>query len=210
MANEPKLVGEKRTKLGTAENRRLRRRGVVPGNVYGHGDDPVAVAVPAEALTPVIESGARVIDLEVDGQVQKTILRELQWDTFGMEIQHFDLLRVDPNERVVVEVPIELRGIAPGVLAGGMLEQALRSLSLECPAVQIPDVVSVRINNLQIGDSVHVAGLDLADNWVCHTPADQIVVQVIELGDQAPAGEEAGVAGEPELVGHDESSEGNE
>lgn len=209
MANEPKLVGQKRTKLGSAENRRLRRRGVVPGNVYGHGEDPVSVAVQAEDLVPVIESGARVIDLEVDGQVQKTILRELQWDTFGMEIQHFDLLRVNPNERVVVEVPIELRGIAPGVLAGGMLEQPLRSLSLECPAIQIPDTVSVRINNLQIGDSVQVSDLELADNWECHSPADQVVVQVVEMAQQAPEEEEA-AAGEPELVGREESGEAGE
>src|SRR5688572_7252480 len=83
MAEDPKLSAEPRTKLGSAECRRLRRDQRVPGNVYGHGEEPASIAVAEEAISPIVHSGHKVVDLELGGKTEKAILREVQWDTFG-------------------------------------------------------------------------------------------------------------------------------
>lgn len=200
MATEAKLVATKRTKLGTAESRRLRRSGRIPGNIYGHEQEPVAFAVAADDLTPIIHSGAHVVDLEMDGQVEKAIVREVQWDTFSTRIQHVDLLRVDPNERVSVDVAIVLRGTAPGAVAGGILDHALHALTIDCPAIQIPDRITVRINALEIGDAIHVSDLEIPPGTNVDVPGDTLVVRVLApIEEVAPEEAEAGVA-EPELV----------
>lgn len=207
MANDPKLVAEKRVKLGTAECRRLRRQGLVPGNVYGHQQDPVAFSVSADILTPILHSGHKVVDLEMGSAVEKAMFREVQWDTFGQVVQHFDLVRVDANERVTVDVAIVLRGNAPGVLSGGMLEQHLHSLTLDCPAIEIPERITVRISELEIGGVIHVSDLELPGHTHVQTTDDTVVVRVVEaVAEEEDVEGEAGPA-QPELVGRKDEGE---
>ena len=198
---ETKLVAKKRTRLGTSECRRLRRQGIIPGNICGHKQPPVAIAVDADQLDAVLRSGHRLVECEVDGVTETAMFREIQFDTFGTEVQHFDLVRIDANERVTVEVPIELRGTSPGVLAGGILEQPLHEVTVDCLAAQIPDSIVVRINALHIGDSISVADLELPPNVHCHNPPEAAVVQVT-AAQEVPVEEEAEIGpAEPELVG---------
>ena len=77
MAQDQTLVAEKRTKTGTSECRRLRRIGLVPGNLYGHGQDPVTLSVPADALNSLVQSGTRVLELQINGDTEKTMFREV-------------------------------------------------------------------------------------------------------------------------------------
>jgi large subunit ribosomal protein L25 len=214
MADVITLEAAKRTELGTTACRRLRRSGKVPANVYGHEIDPVAVTLDANALRPVITSGTHVVDLNIDGATEKALIRDVQWDTFSMDVQHLDLLRVDPNERVEVEVPIHLRGTAPGVLANGMLEQMMHTLNVECPAVEIPDEMEVRINELQIGDAIHVRDLqDVPPKLTILDEPDAVIVQVTEAVVELPEEEEEGVvegAVEPEVIGREEEEAGAE
>lgn len=200
MSKEAKLVAEPRTELGTAACRRLRKKGLVPGNVYGHNEKPAAIVMSDEALRPVLKSGAHVIDLDVAGNPGKAIIREVQWDVFGKEIRHVDLLRVNPNERVNITVPIELKGTAPGVLAGGVLEQTLHSLSIDCLAYLIPDSIQLRITSLALGQSIHVKDLELPEGSHAHAQPDAIVVHIVKVQVQELAPTEAGAA-EPEVVG---------
>jgi large subunit ribosomal protein L25 len=109
MSKEAKLVVRLRAEQGSAACRRLRWSGQVPGNIYGHNAPPVSVVIGSDQLTPVLMSGAKVVDVELDGKIDKAVVREIQWDTFGRTINHFDLLRVDPNERVNIVVPLELK-----------------------------------------------------------------------------------------------------
>ena len=126
MADVITLEAAKRTELGTTACRRLRRQGLIPANIYGHEIDPVAVTLDANALRPVIASGAHVVDLSIDGATEKALIRDVQWDTFSTSVQHLDLLRVDATERVQVEVPIHLRGTAPGT-SGTVLDRMVAS-----------------------------------------------------------------------------------
>lgn len=200
MSKEAKLVGEVRKKLGTAECRRLRARGMVPGNVYGHHVDPLAVAVSGDAVRAAITARVKIVDLDVDGRSEKGIIRDVQWDTYGIEIQHFDLVRVDADERVTVEVPVELRGTAPGTVAGGMMEQPLHTLTIECRAIDIPDSIQVRVGGLELGQSIHVRDIALPPDMVCHSPPDSIVAHVVEVRIREGELEETSGPAEPELI----------
>ncbi len=208
MAQDQTLVAEKRTKTGSSECRRLRRIGLVPGNLYGHGQDPVTLSVTADALNSLVQSGTRVLDLQINGDTEKTMFREVQWDTFGMNILHFDLLRIDAQERVTVEVSVELKGASPGVIAGGHLDLQTRSLSLECPAFQLPDSIPVRIGSLEIGDAIHVSDLDFPEGFEIHNPPESVVVQVLAPREEEEEVEEAELGpAEPEVIGRKEEKE---
>ncbi len=199
MPKEAKLVVKLRAELGSAACRRLRWNGQVPGNIYGHNAPPISVVIGSDVLTPILTSGAKVVDVELDGKVDKAVVREIQWDTFGRKIQHFDLLRVDPNERVSIVVPLELKGTAPGVLMGGVLEHVMHSVTIDCLAYQIPDTIQVRIGSLELGKAIHVSDLVLPEGSHAHAAADAIVVHVI----QPKTVEDIVVAGpiEPEMIG---------
>jgi large subunit ribosomal protein L25 len=206
--HEGRLVAEKRVKLGTAESRRLRKQGRIPGNLYGHKKDSVAFTVVGDEINSVAHRGLKVVDLELEGQVEKTLFREIQWDTFGARIQHFDLLRIDADERVTIEVTVELRGISPGVQAGGILDQPLRTLTVECLAHQIPDTISVRIGGLEIGQSISVGELELPEGSEVQNPTEAIVVQVSAPVEEMEDEEEADLApAEPEVIGRKAEAE---
>jgi large subunit ribosomal protein L25 len=200
MSSAGKLVVEPRTETGSAACRRLRKRGLVPGNVYGHKSPPVAVVVSEDVLAPILKSGSKVVDLEVSGTQDKAVIREVKWDVFGRYVEHFDLLRVDPNERVNVTVPIIIKGTAPGVLGGGMIEQPIHSIVIDCLAYQIPDSIIVRVNALELGQAIHVHELSLPEGSHAHAVADAIVVHIVKAREVAEAAPTSGAA-EPELVG---------
>lgn len=211
MAHDSKLVAEKRTKLGSREARRLRARGAIPGNVYGHKQENVAIAVPNDVLAPIVHAGHRVVDIELDGETSKAMFREVQWDTFGVEIHHIDLVRIDADERVKVEVPVEFRGIAPGTLAGGMLETHLRALTVDCLAFLIPDSIPVRVSHLDIGMSVHVKDLEIPEGMTIENGPEELVVQVVKPQETAEEAETGLGPAEPEVIGRkaaEESAEG--
>ena len=214
MATITKVEVGTREKRGSAEARRMRRQGLVPGVIYGHGGDPISLSIPEDVITPLVFSGQKVIEADFGDRTQLGILRDLQWDTFGTKIMHFDLLRVDRDERVEVEVPVSLRGIAPGVIAGGVLDQNLHSISVECPTFAIPNNVEVKIGSLQIGDSVHVRDLEFAEGIKVLVPEEEVVLQISEPMEVPEVGDEdeAPTAVEPEVIGKDddEDSAGDE
>lgn len=201
MAIESTLTAQKRDKLGTTHSRRLRQQNIIPGNLYGHHQDALPISVPEDDLKAVIATGHRVVNLEVNGKTESAIFREVQWDTFGIKIHHFDLVRVDADERVEVEVPVELKGIAPGSLNGGVVEHHLRTLTVECLAVQIPDNIPVRINMLDIGQGIHVKDLELPEGVVVRDNPEELVVQVIQpVAAPEPTEEAAAAPTEPEVI----------
>ena len=200
MSNEAKLVVEPRTEMGSAACRRLRKRGLVPGNVYGLNADPLAVVVASDVLGLFLKTGSRVVDLEVSGKQDKAVIREVKWEVFGRYVEHFDLLRVDPNERVTITVPIVLKGAAPGAVGGGMVEQPMHSIEIDCLAYQIPDSIVVRISTLEMGQIIHVRELPLPEGSHAHAAPDAIVVQIVKAREEAETAATPG-ASEPEVVG---------
>jgi large subunit ribosomal protein L25 len=203
MAVTGKLSVKKRSQRGSRECRRLRDQGLVPGNIYGHKQEAIPLSMPAAELVSLVRSGARVLDLDLEGQVEKVLFREIQWDYLGKEVVHVDLLRVDPNEKLTVEVHVELKGTAPGALGGGVLDHTLRTLTVECLAIQIPESIPVKISALEIGQAIHVRDLEVPpDTKIINNP-DAVVVRVAQPGAEPEAAVAIGEEGpaQPEVIG---------
>ena len=145
MAESVVLVAHERQGQGTKAARRLRKEGKVPAVVYGHGEGTVSVVLAGDDLAKAIRQGARVIDLKQGEKIQKALIRELQWDAFGHAILHADFARVSADERITLDVRVELRGTAPGVTAGGVLVQQIHNLHVECSVVSVPESIRVPI-----------------------------------------------------------------
>ena len=198
---ETKLVAQRRTKFGTSENRRLRAKGSVPGIVYGHKQDPISVSFSAKETAALVRSTHRVVDIELDGKSETAILREAQWNAFHNELWHVDFMRVDANERVKADVDVVVRGTAAGAMAGGVLEQPLHTVHVDCLAINIPEAIIVKVQTLQIGQAIHVKELDVPEGVKVLNNPDAIVVRVIQpiIVEVAPAAEATGPA-EPEVI----------
>jgi large subunit ribosomal protein L25 len=212
MATIQQLAATRRSETGTTACRRLRRTGQVPGNVYGHGQDPLPISVSSEVVRPILSSGAHVINLELDGDVQTALIREVQWDTFSTVVRHIDLVRVDANERVRISVPVQLKGTAAGALTGGIVEQPLHDLHIECSAIQIPDFIPVRISHLEIGQAVHVRELtDIPEGVKVLDAPEALIVHIVKPGiEEEPVVEAAPGPAEPELIKREKKTEEEE
>ena len=211
MSTTVKISGAARTGLGSAASRRLRTQGLVPANVYGHKQDPVSISMDVDAISSLVKSGARVVELEVGGKVETALVKDVQWDTFSLDVLHVDFVRVDANERVRVEIPLQLRGTAPGVVAGGVLELPHHTVHVECLAVDVPDNIQVKIASLNVGDFLHVSDLtDLPSGVTILNPPETVLVHVVLPKDTPePTAAEAGA--QPALVtppGKEEGAKG--
>jgi large subunit ribosomal protein L25 len=206
MAEEEKLSASVREQSGTRAAKRLRRQGKVPGVIYGHGQETVPLAVGAEELASIVRHGVRVVDVEFNGNAEKALIRELQWDTFGQDILHFDLTRVSKGERIEIQVRIELRGTPRGVKEGGVVEQALHELTIECPATEVPSEIRLNVNDLGLGESLHVSDLPLPGGVKALAEPEAMVVHVTAPAEVEEEVAEAAAAAEPELIGREEEA----
>jgi large subunit ribosomal protein L25 len=214
MAETMVLEAQPRTKHGSRHAEKLRKQGQVPAVLYGHKEATISLALDSDGLTKAIRKGARVLDLKTDGGTQKALISEIQWDHLGVELVHVDFKRVDVNERIHVSVRLELRGIAPGVTGGGVLDQPLHELHVECLAISIPQSIRVNIGELQIGSALHVRDLHLPEGVTPLDDPDAVVVMVKQPQvEEAPAPAAAPVAegaAEPEVIGRKAAEEEGE
>src|SRR5258708_2842403 len=141
---------QERKNHGTNAAKQLRKKGLVPAVIYGHGEATASLSVAGDVLLKAIRQGVRIFDVTVNGAMQKALLRDVQWDPLGADVLHADFYRVSADETITLEVKVELRGTAPGVTAGGVLVQQVHSLSVECLIINIPESIRVPINELQI------------------------------------------------------------
>lgn len=191
---------KKRDVTGKRRIRRLRAGGVVPAVLYGHGEACVNLAIGADEVKAMIRHGARVVDLE--GAVnEKAFVRDLQWDTFGIDVLHLDLTRVSADERVTVEVVVELKGIAPGTTEGGVVDHLTHTVEIECLVVAIPDKVILRLGDLQLDGHLNADKIELPEGAVLVTDADTVIVTCAKPLEQPEGGAPAAEGAEPEVIG---------
>jgi large subunit ribosomal protein L25 len=196
-----------RKESGSRHCRRLRREGMVPAILYGHGGACVELAASREAVEAVIRHGSRLVELR--GAVKESaVVRELQWDAMGSEPIHLDLLRVSKTDRVRVKVPVDMKGECPGQRGGGVVTLVLHEIELECTADSIPDRVHVSIGALELGHAIKVRDLDLPRGVRALPDPDDAVVTCALPGRRAAAGDEpAAVTAEPEVIGRKSGEE---
>jgi large subunit ribosomal protein L25 len=197
---------KKREILGKRNNARLRREGHLPAVLYGHGEEPVSLALAASEFEASLRHGAKVVDLDGDAS-GKALLQDVQWDTFYQQVLHVDLLRVRAGERVTVEVPIELRGEAPGTRDGGVVEQPIHSIEIEVALDVIPDKLHLNINHLEIDGSLTAKDIiDLPEGATILSDEDEVIVHCV-LPEAEDEVSEEGESAEPELIGKGKEDE---
>jgi len=192
-----------RANVGSAEARRLRRQGKVPGVLYGHGEDVIPLVCDAEVVSAMVTSGRHVVTLSVQGAQEKALIKEVQWDTWGREILHVDFGRVAMDEIVTVDVEITAHGTPKALATGAVLEQPLRKISVACTADRIPDALRVEVGHLEIGQMIHVKDLVLPEGVTVRADPETIVflcqeARELEVAPVAPPTE--GEVKEPEVI----------
>jgi large subunit ribosomal protein L25 len=198
-----------REATGSNECRRMRKRGMVPAVLYGHGEECVNLMAKREAIEAVVRHGS--VFVELHGAVTSgAVIRELQWDTFGTFPLHIDFVRASKTERVHVKVPLDMKGEAPGHRSGGVVTLVVHELELECTPDAIPDHLHAVINNLELGGTIKVRDLQLPEGARVIADADEVLVTCVKPGEKLESEESS--ASEPEVIGRKaaEESEGAE
>ena len=175
---------ELRTATGKGISRRLREAGRLPAVVYGKGMAPVAVSIDHKELVTTLDSaGGQNALLSLQGAAELSgatvIIADLSRDPVKGLIRHADLHKVNMDEKVRVEVRISLVGAAKGVKDGGLLDFTHHTVELECLPALIPAQVKVDVTNLGIGQSIHVADLQLPEGVKAVTDGKASVVSIL-------------------------------
>ncbi|MGD2154392.1 MAG: 50S ribosomal protein L25/general stress protein Ctc [Gemmatimonadales bacterium] len=183
MATTLTLQAKSRTETGKGAARTLRRQGYVPGVIYGHGEQTRACQIERKQIEKLIMSGShesQIIDLKLDGGAASSVLiREVQVHPYRPEVLHIDFLTVRKGEKVKLEVPVRLVGVAPGVKEGGIMEHLRHDVEIRCIPSKIPEALELDISGLDIGDSITVADLRVPDEVEILTDAAATIASVV-------------------------------
>jgi large subunit ribosomal protein L25 len=226
MAGErTKLVVAYRERLGSAESRRLRREGIVPGVLYGNGE-PVAICIAERELRRALTGAAglhSILDVEIDGKgkTHASILKEYQVDPVRGGVTHVDLQEVRLDRTIRASVAVQLLGgeDAPGVREGGVLSQPLREVSVEALPLEVPEHLDLDVSGMEIGGTLRISDLSTPDGVTLLDDPETVVATVTaptkvvepepteeelaaleaegEEGEEPTEGEAEGAAGEP-------------
>jgi large subunit ribosomal protein L25 len=200
---ERKLKAAKREAAGKGAARKARAAGRVPGVVYGHGMDPVAVDVDARELFHILhtEAGSNVlIDLRVGNERHLTLPREIQRDHIRGQFLHVDFLAVRRDQTIAVDVPVELVGESHGVKEGGVIEHHLWEIKAECLPADVPDRIEADISHLGIGDVLRVGDLKAPGGVTILSDPEETIVSVVPPPILRVEEEEAAAAAEAEAA----------
>lgn len=202
---DTKVVAELRENFGKGYARRLRAAGQIPAVIYGHGTDPVHVALPGHQVALLIRRANAVLELEVGGKEQLTLVKDVQKDPVRQIIEHIDLLVVKKGEKIQVDVPVVILGEP---FAGTIANLDNATVSLEVEATHIPETIEVDVEGLEDGTHITAADLVLPKGAALVTDAETLVVAIsvpaatiaeadeIEAADEAVAGEQSEEAAE--------------
>jgi large subunit ribosomal protein L25 len=173
--SEVKLVATARSEFGKGAARRLRRAGQIPGVLYGHGSDPLHVALPGHDTMLAVKHANALFAIELDGTTTLAITKDVQRDVVKNTIEHVDLLIVKKGEKVSVDVPVTIVGeSAPGTIH--VVET--QTLSLEAEATHLPTEVQVDIEGLAGGSSVSAGAITLPEGSLLLSDPELTVVSV--------------------------------
>jgi large subunit ribosomal protein L25 len=203
------VAAKSREALGTRANRRLREAGLLPGVIYGHKEAVVPVTLPRKEVVEHLRHGAHLFDLSLDGKSEKVLVKEVQFDHLGMEVIHVDFARVSLDEKVKVTIPVELKGTPKGEAEGGVLQQIINELEVECLVTEIPDAIRHNVSDMALDDVLHIKDLKLPSGVKALQDEDLIVATVKEIKEEVAAAATEEGAAEPELIGR-KPAEGEE
>jgi len=209
------LMAQKRNVFGKGAARNLRRAGIIPGVLYGRDLDTMSVQINEQTFKKFLRANGEnmLIDLNIDEYGTETVLiKELQRHPVKRSLVHADFIRISLDELVIAPVPITLVGSPPGVQEGGVMTFLLRQISVSCLPLLIPEEIQVDISEMNIGDTIRVADLDLGEEIEnLEDPQSQIVSVVPPIVEAEPVEDvEEGEEGEEGELGVEEASESEE
>jgi large subunit ribosomal protein L25 len=205
------LKAQVRETSGSKHAAALRQQGQVPAVVYGHKEKPLSIALNEHDFLAVLQEGSRLFDIEINNKAEKLLIKDVQYDHLGKDVIHADFMRVDLTEKVTVAVPIEIKGTAKGATEGGVVDQHLAQLEVECVVTNIPASITVSVKELGVGDSVKAGDIVLPEGVKLVTDAAAIVL-ACHLVAEAPTAVEAEAEAPttPEVIGREKKEEGEE
>lgn len=175
MSSEVKILAESRTEFGKGAARRIRRASKVPAVLYGHGTDPVHITLPGHDLMLALKTANALLLIELDGDQQLALPKQVQRDPIRGSIEHADLVLVRRGEKVTVDVPIALRGEAP---TEALVTLEHTTVSVETEATHIPEAIEVDIEGIEVGTQVHARDLQLPSGTTLALDPEALVVNV--------------------------------
>ncbi|UWF76923.1 MULTISPECIES: 50S ribosomal protein L25/general stress protein Ctc [Microbacterium] len=200
MSEDTKVHAELRTEFGKGFARRLRAAGKIPAVIYGHGTEPVHVALPGHQVSLIIRRANALLDLDIEGRNELALVKDVQKDPVHQIIEHIDLLVVKKGEKVAVDLPVVVVGEPfPGTIAN--LDAA--TLAVEAEATHIPEHVEVDVEGLEEGTHITAADVKLPKGVTLVADPETLVVAisvpaatVAEENEEAAEGAEAAEAAE--------------
>ena len=188
-----------RTSRGKRNARRMRQSETLPAVLYGHGEETLSLTIPADDFRSAVRHGSKLVTLVGDLD-ESALIRDTQWDALGVEVLHVDFMRVRAGERLAIEVAVHLRGEAPGIREGGVVEQLLHRVEIETPATEIPERLHVNVNELKLAQLITVKEIeDVPQSAKLLTDESRVIVQCVrpveEELDEGPS-----ESLEPELI----------
>lgn len=179
---------QKNKGTGSRVSRRLRKQGKVPAIIYGHKQAVVPIAIPRDVVWEMIKKSTHLAELSFGGASEMVLVRDVQWDHLGKEIIHLDFARVNVDESIETEVRLDVKGTAPGVAEGGVLEVVVHDLRITCRANAIPDAIKVDVSHLHLDEEIKVKDLTLPSGVTIDADPEMLLIHV---SSRAPAPEPA-------------------
>jgi len=191
MSEDTKVQAELRTSFGKGFARRLRAAGKIPAVIYGHGTDPVHVALPGHQVSLLVRRANALLELDIEGKEQLALVKDVQKDPVHQVIEHIDLLVVKKGEKVTVEVPLQVTGES---FSGTIVTVDVATIKLEVEATHIPEHVEVSVEGLEEGSRITAADVTLPKGAALLDDPELLLIAVslpaVEATDEAA--EEAG------------------
>ncbi|MCE1189796.1 MAG: 50S ribosomal protein L25 [Ignavibacteria bacterium] len=194
------LQASVRTEFSKSGRGQLRRNGKVPGILYAKTVEPIPVTVLENSINPLVFTAeSHVINLQLDNGTQvDCVIKDIQFDPVTDRVIHFDLQGLVSGEKLEIEIPVVITGSSIGVRDGGLLQQFLHKIKIECLPSDIPEHVEVDVTALGMGHAVHVSDLKIAGAEILHTP-ETVVVSVSHPRSAEEAADGEGRT-EPEVI----------
>ena len=173
----PALPAQRRDNSGTKAMRKLRAAGELPGVLYGKGAENLNLKFKYATIEKLVHAANHVVELDIAGSKQHALMRGLQRDGFGNELQHVDFMRIDLKDKIKLFVPLRFLGTPKGVAHGGLLEVMRSDIALLCPASNVPTFIEVEVTHLDVTESVRFKDVKLPEGAVLNVSPEGIVVK---------------------------------
>ncbi|MCQ2973771.1 MAG: 50S ribosomal protein L25 [Bacteroidales bacterium] len=187
------LKGTKRENIGTKYAKEIRKEGLVPCIVYGNGENINFTVSKKDVNGAIFTPNVYIVNLEIDGKVIPTVIKEMQFHPVTDEVMHIDFYAYKEDQEITVKLPVTFEGHAPGVKAGGKLQTAVRKLKVTGKASNLPEQIVVSIAELELEQSIKVGDLKF-DNYSISDPKDMLLCRILatRATQAAAATEESG------------------